>query len=102
VGGGEQEQDLRWYTRAVTRAALTVHFHSDETLRNLELAAEEMGVSMEDLAEVAIERELAAIGAGLEGRLARALERLKSYGPTDLDRDIQSFARSEVEIKDPL
>ena len=46
--------------------------------------------------------ELAAVGAGLEGRLARALEGLKSYGPADLERDIGEFARSEVEVEDPL
>jgi hypothetical protein len=86
----------------MSRSALTLHFHNDETLRNLERAAEALGVSMDELAEVAIERELAAVGAGLEGRLSRALERLKSYSPADLDRDIQDFAQSEVEIEDPL
>ena len=85
----------------MSRAALTLHFHNDETLRNLERAAEALGVSMDDLAEVAIERELAAVGAGLEGRLSRALERLKSYSPADLDQDIRDFAKSEVEIEDP-
>src|SRR4051812_941025 len=84
------------------RPALTLHFHSDETLRNLERTAEALGVSMDDLAEVAIERELAAVGTGLEGRLTRALERIKSYSPADLDRDIREFARCEVENEDPL
>jgi hypothetical protein len=86
----------------MSRAALTLHFHNDETLRNLERTAEALGVSMDDLAEVAIERELAAVGAGLEGKLARSLKRLKSYSPEDLDRDIRAFAKSEVEIEDPL
>jgi|SRR6185369_1640601 len=86
----------------MSRTALTLHFHSEETLGNLERAAKTLGVSMDDLAEVAIERELAAVGAGLEGRLTRALERLRSYGPADLDRDIRAFAQSEVEIEDPL
>ena len=48
------------------------------------------------------ERELAAVGAGFVRKLARSLERLKSYGPADLDWDIKAFARSEVKIKDPL
>jgi hypothetical protein len=86
----------------MSHAALTLHFHNDETLRNLERTAEELGVSTADLAEVAIERELAAVGAGLEGKLARSLKRLKSYSPEDLDRDIRDFAKSEVEIEDPL
>jgi len=82
--------------------ALTLHFHNEETLRNLERAAEALGVSTDELAEAAIERELAAIGGALEGKLARALEGLKSYGPSALDRDIKEFARSEVEVRDPL
>jgi hypothetical protein len=86
----------------MSRAALTLHFQNEETLRNLERAAEALGVSTDDFAEVAIERELAAVGAGLEGRLARSLERLKSYGPADLDRDLREIARSEVEVEDPL
>lgn len=86
----------------MSRAALTVHFHNDETLHNLERTAEALGVSMDELAEVAIERELAALGAGLEGRLTRTLDRLKSYDSADLERDIRDFAQSEVEIEDPL
>lgn len=82
--------------------ALTLHFHNDETLQNLERTAAALGVSVDDLAEVAIERELAAVGAGLEGRLARSLERLKSYGPEELDRDIRAFAQNEVAVEDPL
>lgn len=31
-----------------------------------------------------------------------ALERLRSYGPTDLERDIRDFAQSEVESEDPI
>src|SRR3954464_6317285 len=86
----------------MSRAALTLHFHNDETLHNLERTAEALGVSMDDLAEVAIERELAAVGAGREGRLTRTLERIKSYSPADLDRDIRAFAQSEAENEDPL
>ena len=86
----------------MSSAVLTLHFRNEETPRDLERAAEVLGVSKDELAEVAIERELAAVGAGLEGRLARALDRLKSYGPDDLERDIREFARSEVEFEDPL
>jgi hypothetical protein len=84
------------------RAALTLHFRNEETLRYLEQAAEALGVSPAELAQAAIERELAAVGAGLEGRLTRSLERLKAYGSADVDRDVREFARSEVEVEDPL
>lgn len=86
----------------MSSAALTLHFRNAETLRSLERAAEALGVSTDELAEAAIERELAAVGAGLEGRLSRALGRLKSYSPADLERDIRAFAESEVEVEDPL
>jgi adenylosuccinate lyase len=86
----------------MSRAALTLRFSNEETLRNLEEAAEALGVSPDEFAEVAIERELAAVGAVLEGKLTRTLDRLKSFGPADIDRDIRDFARSEVEVEDPL
>ena len=86
----------------MSRAALTLHFQNEDTLRSLERVAEELGVSTDELAEAAIERELAAVGAGLEGRLTRALDKLKAYAPADLDRDITEFAHSEVELEDPL
>jgi hypothetical protein len=72
----------------MSRAALTLHFHNDETLRNLERAAEALGVSMDDFAEVAIERELAAVGAGLEGKLARSLERWTPSRPAVSTPDV--------------
>lgn len=86
----------------MSQAALTLHFHNQETPRDLERAAEALGVSMDELAEAAIERELAALGAGLEGKLARSLRRLKPFDSADLERDVRAFARSEVEVEDPL
>ena len=86
----------------MSQAALTLHFHNQETLRDLERAAEALGVSMDELAEAAIERELAALGAGLEGKLARSLRRLKPFDSADFERDVKAFARSEVEVEDPL
>lgn len=87
----------------MSQAALTLHFQNEETLRSLERVAEELGVSADELAEAAIERELAAIGTGLEERLVRVLERLKAYDPAaNLERAISEFARSEVEVEDPL
>ncbi len=86
----------------MSSAVLTLHFRNEETLRNLEQAAEALGVSKDEFAESAIERELALGSAGLEGRLIRVVDRLRSYGPSDLERDIQEFAQSEVEFEDPL
>ncbi len=55
---------------------------------------------MGKFAEIAIELELAALGAGIEGRFTRSLERLRSYGPADLERDIRDLAQGELEIED--
>ena len=68
----------------MSSAVLTLHFRNEETPRDLERAAEVLGVSKDELAEAVIERELAAVGAGLEGRLARTLDRLNAYSPRRL------------------
>jgi Poly(hydroxyalcanoate) granule associated protein (phasin) len=80
----------------------TLRFSDEETLGNLKRTAAALGVSTTELAEAAIERELTLVGSDQEHRLARALDRLRSAGPTDLDQDIQSFARDELEVEDPL
>src|SRR5687767_2888758 len=79
---------------------LIVHFRNEETLRNLERTAEALGIPMDELAEAAL--EIAVLRAGSEGRLKGISERLKAYGPRDLEQDIQEFARSEVASRDPL
>ena len=79
---------------------LIVHFRNEETLRNLERTAEALGIPMDELAEAAL--EIAVLGAGSEGRLKGIAERLEAYGPQDLERDIQEFARAEVASRDPL
>jgi hypothetical protein len=80
---------------------LTLHFRNGETLRQLERRAAILGVSPDELAEAAIEIELASMGSSLEDRLTQALKRLESSGP-DLDQAIHDFARSEAEVEDPL
>jgi DNA anti-recombination protein RmuC len=80
----------------------TLRFSDEETLPNLERTAAALGVSTTELAEAAIERELTLLGSDQEHRLARALERLKSAGLTGLEQDIQDFARSELQVEDPL
>lgn len=83
-------------------AVLKVHFRNEETLRNLEQTAHELGISADELAETAIERELASISAGLERKLGGILDRLKSRGKGAGEREIRDFARSEVEFDDPF
>src|SRR4051812_8711484 len=83
-------------------AILTLHFRNEETLRHLEQAAHKLGISADELAEAAIERELVSIGAGLENKLVGILDRLKSHNRRPIEQDIEDFARGEVEFDDPL
>ena len=57
---------------------------------------------MNELAESAIEHELALIGADLEQKLTWAAELLRSYREADVERDPAAFARAEVTVEDPL
>ena len=79
---------------------LIIHFRNEETLRNLELTAEALGIPMDELAEAAL--EIAALSVNAEDRAKRIAERLEAYGPDDLERDIREFARNEVTFPDPL
>jgi hypothetical protein len=87
-------------------AVLKVHFRNEETLRNLEQTAHQLGVSADELAEAAIERELASMGAGLESKLVGILDRLKTQergGSRRVsEREIRDFAHGEVEFDDPF
>ena len=84
------------------RPAFTLRFRNEATHRTLRLTAHALGVSMNELAETAIEHELAVIGADLEQKLTRVAELLRSYRDTDVEDDIEAFARAEVTIDDPL
>lgn len=57
---------------------------------------------MNELAEAAIERELAVIGPDLEQRLVRIADLLRSYRGEGTEEDIEEFARAEVSVEDPL
>ncbi|HEY4563270.1 MAG TPA: hypothetical protein VIJ61_00410 [Thermoanaerobaculia bacterium] len=83
-------------------AVLKLHFRNEETLRHLEQAAHKLGISTDELAEAAIERELASMGTGLESRLTGILHRLKAHERGPIEQDIADFARGEVEFDDPF
>jgi hypothetical protein len=64
--------------------------------------AEDLGVSMSELAEAAIQQELGTLAENLDPKLERTVERLRLYQGEDSERDIEDFARAEVTIDDPL
>lgn len=85
-----------------SRPAFTLRFRDPKTHRALRHAADELGVSMGELAERAIEHELAVIGSELEEKLRRTVELLRAYREEGTGEDLRSFARAEVEHEDPL
>ena len=88
--------------QSASRRAFTLRFRDERTHRALQHAARELGMSMNELAERAIEHELAAVGAELEERLRRTVRLLGSYRAADRMADARDFARAEVEEDDPL
>ena len=60
------------------------------------------GVSMNELAERAIEHELAVVGSELEEKLRETVELLGRFRERDFEADAEAFARAEVEEDDPL
>jgi hypothetical protein len=84
------------------RPAFTLRFRRERTHRALRHAAEQLGVSMNELAERAIEHELAVIGSELEEKLRRTLDLLGPYRQEGLEADVAAFARAEVTEDDPL
>lgn len=93
-------------TAVADRPAFTLRFRNEKTHRALKHAAEELGVSMSELAEHAIEHELALLGDSLAERLRRTVELLQSYevprGPHAYEAEIKAYARAEVTEDDPL
>jgi post-segregation antitoxin (ccd killing protein) len=68
----------------------------------LRQAAEELGISMSELAERAIEHELAMVGSELVEKLRATVELLAAYRRGSFEADAEAFARAEVEEEDPL
>lgn len=57
---------------------------------------------MSELAERAIEHELAAVGLELERKLEATARLLRPYRREELEAAVEEFARAEVEEEDPL
>jgi transcriptional regulator with XRE-family HTH domain len=80
---------------------MVLRFRNPETHRMLQRVAEALGVPMDELAEAAIQQELAALAVNLEPNLQRTVELLGSF-KDDPERDVEEFARAEVTFEDPL
>lgn len=84
------------------RPSFKVRFDDSETYRLLKLIAQRLGVTMNDLAEDIIGRELRFIAEGMEMELADTIELLRRYRGRSPEEQAADFARAEVENDDPL
>lgn len=78
-----------------------VRFSNPETREHLRVVAEELGISMNRLAEEAIERELAALSLALESEMTAAIERLRSLRSRDIEASLDAWAAAEGQA-DPI
>ena len=86
-----------------TRDALPLRFKNARTKAALRELSEQSGLSMTDIAEKAIEHELALLGADLEQRLSEALEAVRAYRPAvDLESYLQAAGEGERSGMEPL
>lgn len=70
--------------------------------RQLKFTSETLGISMNSLAETALEKELRIRAGELEEELEQLLSTLQTYTAEDLEADIEAFAESEVGEHDPI
>jgi hypothetical protein len=65
------------------------------------VVAEQLGTSMNHLAEEMIERELAALSLGLESELEATIERLRGLRRADIEQSLVDWAAAEGQA-DPI
>ncbi len=78
-----------------------LRFANPETRERLRLVADQLGTSMNRLADDMIERELAAISLGLEAELEETLRRLRELRPADIEASLAGWAEAEGQA-DPI
>jgi hypothetical protein len=83
------------------RSTFPIRFASAGTRERLRLVADQLGTSMNRLAEGMIERELAAISLGLEAELEDTLRRLRTLRPADIEASLTAWAEAEGQA-DPI
>jgi hypothetical protein len=82
--------------------SFTLRFADQDTHETLRLVAEEIGVSMNRLAEDLIASGLRVAVLGVEEQLSATLNALQAYRGEDLEEDLVAFARAEADVDDPI
>ncbi len=87
---------------ANSRDAFPLRFKRPQTREALKQLAAAAGMSMTDVAERAIEHEVALLGVDLERRLTDALEVVRGYTAGDDEDYLAAIARGERSGLDPM
>lgn len=85
-----------------TRPSFTLRFGDESTRATLRIVAEELGVSMNSLAEDFIASGLRMVALGIEQELSETLAALQTYRGEGLEEDLAAFAHAEAEVDDPV
>jgi hypothetical protein len=79
-----------------SRSSFPLRFHDERTRELLRLVAERQQVSMNQLAEELISRELDVLALGLETTMSRTVELLRAYRTDRQGADWRAFAEAEA------
>jgi hypothetical protein len=82
-------------------SSFPLRFTNAATRHRLRVVADQLGTSMNRLAEEIIERELAALSLGLESELEDTIRRLRELRQVDVDQSLLDWAEAEGQA-DPI
>jgi hypothetical protein len=100
--GSKQPVPSATTKNAPNRPSFTLRFDDEDTHETLRVVADEMGVSMNRLAEEFIASGLRVAVLGLEERLSQTLLALQSYRGEGIEEDLIAFAHAEATVEDPI
>ena len=91
------------YSPGMSKGGTTfpLRFESERTRAALRELAEQLGVSMNRLAQDALAAHLDLATTVIEERLERSLAALRRYRGAWSDQEIAAFARAEARLEDP-
>jgi hypothetical protein len=85
-----------------TRPSFTLRWEDESTHQTLRMVADHLGVSMNQLAQDMIARELRVAVLAVEEDLSETLELVRAYRGEGLEDDLAAFAEAEVSEEDPI
>jgi hypothetical protein len=84
------------------RSAFTLRFEDEATHEALRVVADHLGVSMNQLAQDMIKRELRVASLAVERDLSETLALVRAFRGAGLAEDVAAFADAEMNEEDPI